>query len=263
MPLVAPRLNFVNHRKIIVVDEHVALVGGMNIGDEYAHAWRDVMLRIEGPAVHALDHVFLDDWFFATDEEVEHIERDADLAPGDASCAIIASGPDREPFIHDAYFTLFTQTTERIWIVTPYFIPTDALSVALRTAAGRGVDVRIVLPSRSDNIVTKYAARSYYPELLAAGIRIYEYDGPMLHAKALVLDRDRSVVGSANVDTRSFRLSFEISCVVSHLDTTTRIAAWFGEVFASSHRVTAEECRNRSYPQVLLQSLAHLFSPML
>src|SRR5262249_57376876 len=111
---------------------------------------------------------------------------------------------------HAAYFILFTRAERRIWIVTPYFIPSDALATALNTAAGRGVDVRVLLPSRTDFNLIKHAARSYYPDLLAAGVKIYEYQGPMLHAKAFIVDSDLSCVGSANVDTRSFRLSFEI-----------------------------------------------------
>ena len=262
-PLLAPRLNFVNHRKAVVVDEEIALVGGMNIGDEYAHRWRDVMVRIEGPAASALDHVFLDDWYFTSDDDVGHREHGTRGFDGPVACAVVASGPDRESYLHDAYFNLFTGAQGRVWIVTPYFIPTDALLTALLTAAGRGVDVRIVVPETSDVVVAKLAARSYYTELLAAGVRIFEYEGAMLHAKAILVDDDISAIGSANVDTRSFRLSFEVGCVFKSQPLAKRLSDWYGSLLEGSHAVTLAECESRSTGQKLLESAAHLLSPML
>jgi cardiolipin synthase A/B len=263
MPLLAPRFNFANHRKLLVVDDCVAFLGGMNVGDEYAHRWRDVMARLEGPAARALDHVFLDDWYFASKENVRLPDRLPLGAAGHVDCAVVASGPERTSYIHDAYFTLWTRAVRRIWIVTPYFIPTDALATALTTAASRGVDVRILLPSTSDVGVVKHAARSFYPDLIAAGLKIYEYQGPMLHAKAFLVDEDMSSVGSANVDTRSFRLNFEIGCFLSDVEASARITRWFDELFESSHRVTLADVRHRSTGQKLLESAAHLFSPLL
>ncbi len=263
MPILAPRINFANHRKLLVVDDSVAFLGGMNIGDEYALRWRDVMARLKGPAARALDHVFLDDWYFASNEDVLLVERE-DLVPeGDVACAVIASGPDRASYIHDAYFIVFTRANQRIWIVTPYFIPSDALAVALRTAAARGVDVRVLLPLTSDMSVVKHAARSYYPDLLASGVKIYEYEGPMLHAKAFLVDEDISAVGSANVDTRSFLLSFEIGCFIRDRQKSWQIATWYEDLLADSHEVTLAEAHGRSTGEKLLESAAHLFSPML
>jgi cardiolipin synthase len=111
--------------------------------------------------------------------------------------------------------------------------------------------------------VVKHAARSYYAELLAAGVRIYEYQGPMLHAKAFIVDRDLSTVGSANVDTRSFKLNFEVGCFISSRETSAQIASWFEDLIADSHRVTVNEVRARSTSEKLLESAAHLFSPLL
>jgi cardiolipin synthase len=264
MPLLAPRFNFANHRKVVVVDDRAAFLGGMNVGDEYALEWRDVMARIEGPAARALDHVFLDDWYFASHENVDLPERPPPVpVDGGADCAVVASGPDRASYIHDAYFILFTRADHRIWIVTPYFIPSDALATALRTAAGRGVDVRLVLPSISDVNVVKHAARSYYPELLSSGVKIYEYQGPMIHAKAFLVDMDISCVGSANVDTRSFRLNFEIGCFISDRAKSEEVTRWYEALLERSHRVTLAEARGRSTGEKLLESAAHLFSPLL
>jgi cardiolipin synthase len=264
MPLLAPRFNFANHRKLVVVDDRIAFLGGMNIGDEYALKWRDVMLRLEGPAARALDHVFLDDWYFASHENADVPERGPPhFTDGGADCAVIASGPDRLPHIHDAYFILFTRADKRIWIVTPYFIPSDALATALKTAAGRGVDVRILLPNTSDVVVVKHAARSFYPDLLTAGVKIYEYHGPMLHAKAFLIDDDISCVGSANVDTRSFRLNFEIGCFVSNRAKSLEVTRWYEGLLEAAHPVTLREARGRSTAEKLLESAAHLFSPLL
>jgi cardiolipin synthase len=263
MPLLAPRFNFANHRKMLVVDDSVAFIGGMNVGDEYALEWRDVMAKLKGPSVRALDHVFLDDWFFATGDDESRAEVDDGLPRGDVACAVVASGPDRQSFIHDAYFMLFTHAEERIWLVTPYFIPSDPIATALRTAAGHGVDVRVLVPLTSDIGVIKHAARSYYPELLAAGVRIYEYEGPMLHAKTFVVDQNISSVGSANVDARSFRLNFEISCFVEDRAKNLQIAEWYEDLLADSHEVTLAETESRSTGEKLLESAAHLLSPML
>ncbi|MBM4362155.1 MAG: cardiolipin synthase [Deltaproteobacteria bacterium] len=263
LPLTAPRLNFSNHRKLVVVDGEHAITGGMNVGDEYARDWRDLMVHLEGPSVLALDHVFLDDWAFATGEDVDHPEHSEGPARGPAAAAIVASGPDRESFLHDAYFVLFTRATRRIWIVTPYFIPGDAIATALRTAAGRGVDVRVLVPQRSDVRIVKHASRSYYSSLLAGGVRIYEYQGPMLHAKAFLVDDAISSVGSANVDTRSFLLSFEIGCLVHDADTAAELSRWYSGLLADSHEVTLEESTHRPASERLLQSAAHLLSPLL
>jgi cardiolipin synthase len=263
LPLLAPRLNFSNHRKLIVVDEEIGFLGGMNVGNEYAREWRDVMVRLRGPSVRALAHIFLDDWYFATNEDLGHDVLEVEERPGDVPCAVVVSGPDRESFIHDAYFILFTRAERRLWIVTPYFIPGDAIATAIRTAASRGVDVRVVLPRSSDVVVAKLAARSFYPEFVASGVRIYEYLGGMLHAKVWVVDDDTSAVGSANLDARSFGLSFEIGCLIRDRGASDRITAWCETLFAASHEITLEECLRRSTGEKLLQSAAHLFSPVL
>jgi cardiolipin synthase len=261
-PLRAPRLNFVNHRKIITVDERIAFTGGMNIGNEYADRWRDLMVRIEGPAVHALEHVFLDDWFFATKQNVQHLAG-PHSGEGAIACAVIASGPDREAWIEDAYFIAVTRAEKRVWIVTPYFIPSVPLMKALRTAADRGVDVRILLPSLSDVIIVKWASRSYYPDLLQTGVRIYEHKDQMIHAKALIVDDHLSSIGSANIDARSFRLSFEVGCLFHDETINARLAEWFESLAAHSTLMKLDVFEDRSTFQKTLESAAHLLSPLL
>ncbi len=258
------RLNFVNHRKILIVDGAVAFTGGMNVGDEYARKWRDAMVRLEGPAVAALDHVFLDDWYFATNELLDDPEHPpTPPTPDGVDAAIIASGPDTEAWIHDAYFVALTRAEERAWMATPYFLPGPAILAALRTAAGRGVDCRIVLPSASDVRIVKWAARSYYRTLVEAGVRIFEYQGPMLHAKALLTDRTVVSIGTSNVDSRSFRLSFEVSCFAAAPALNAQLAEWHEGLVRDSREVTSETLSREPTLQKLGESAAHLLSPLL
>jgi cardiolipin synthase len=260
-PFRAPRFNFVNHRKVVVVDGEVAFTGGMNIGSAYATSWRDAMLRLRGPAVMALDHVFLDDWYFATDELLDD-ERTPRPLDGGVEVAVVASGPDSEAWIHDAYFISLTQATQRIWIATPYFIPGPAILAALRTAAGRGVDVRILVPSTSDVTIVKWASRSYYRELIEAGVHIFEYHG-MVHAKALVTDDHIACVGTANIDSRSFRLSFEVGCFLASRELNAQLSSWHESLVKDSAAVTRLALQEKPTLQKLAESAAHLLSPLL
>ena len=260
----APRFNFRNHRKILVIDGKVAFTGGMNIGNEYAYEWRDLMVRLRGPAVASLQYIFLEDWYFATGESVEDQPRESGYpVSGDTDIAIVASGPDSEHWIHDAYFTAVSRAERRIWIATPYFIPTAALTTALRTAAGRGVEVGLIVPEVTDVWLVKWAARSYYKDLLDAGVRVFEYQGRMLHAKALLVDDDHSSVGTANLDTRSFRLSFEVGCFFASRALNEQLWQWFQELRNDSLPVSARELERAPVTRKLLESMAHLLSPLL
>ncbi len=234
----------------------------MNIAREYEHAWRDLMLEIRGPAARSLHHVFLDDWYFATDETLAEPDTAAAL-PGGSDLAVVASGPDTEPWIHDAYFLAITRAQRRVTLVTPYFIPSQALVTALRTAAGRGVDVRVILPSVSDVTLVKWASRSYYRHLVQAGVRIFEYQGPMLHAKALVQDDDLLSVGTANVDSRSFGLSFEVSCFIDSAEMNRELSVWIADILLVSQEADLKSLDGKGTMQKLAESAAHLLSPLL
>ncbi len=261
-PLHLPRLNFVNHRKIVVIDEAVAFTGGMNVGDDYARNWRDLMVRLEGPAAYFLNHVFLEDWYFACEELLP-----TPAPPGPAASrsgtdvAVFASGPSTEAWIQDAYFASIVRARRRVWLTTPYLIPTVPLQHALRYAAGRGVDVRIVLPRTSDVRIASWAGRPYYRALIRDGVRIFEYD-KMVHAKAIVAD-DLAGVGSANLDYRSMHLSFEILCLVDDPRTAEELAVWMEELREQSKEVTLEILDGCSRRERLLESAAHLLSPLL
>lgn len=215
-------VNLRNHRKIVVIDGHVAFTGGMNIGDEYRSRdprighWRDSQARVQGPAALRLHEVFIEDWLFATGERVfgpRYLV--APDMPGDVVVEVIESGPDRtSETIYRRLFVAITRAEKRVWLTTPYFIPDQAILVALATAAQRGVDVRLLLPGWSDQPLALYAGRAHYTELLRSGARVYEYAPGMLHAKTMVVDDQWVTIGSANMDRRSFHLNWEANLVL-------------------------------------------------
>lgn len=281
----SPAINFRNHRKIAVVDGQVGLIGGLNVGDEYTHGWRDLGIAIRGPAVDQLQEVFVDDWYFAAGEDItnkryfgrwrddesnsqERGEGGSELSDeamsADATCAIVASGPHTmNNSLHDALFISLTRARRRIYITTPYFIPDPSILTALRTAVYVGVDVRILLPEKSDAPLVRLAARSYYSSLLQAGVRLYEYQPAILHSKSLVIDDDISVVGSANMDLRSFKLNFEATCFVENRALAERLTEIFHRDLRSSREITLKEMADRTHWTKITEAAAHLFSPMM
>jgi cardiolipin synthase A/B len=271
-----PTINFRNHRKIVVVDGCTGFLGGMNIGDEYKSNWHDLALQLEGPAVDQLQETFAEDWFFATRREIvapqifcqwQTPEGRLKLPVVDdeqAVCSILASGPHTpHNFTHDAMFLSLAQARKRVCITTPYLIPEESTMDALRTAVYRGVDVRLLVPAQSDAWIVQWAGRSYYPDLLAAGIRLYEYLPTILHSKSVVIDDDLSIVGSANIDVRSFRLNFEASCLSRSKRLAQRLLDQFSRDLQQSREVTHEDLHKRSYLTQLGDAAAHLLSPLM
>ncbi len=266
-----PRINFRNHRKILAVDGKVGIIGGFNIADEYRMRWRDMGLCIRGPAVDQLQEVFADDWYFATNEDLADPSYFGCWDGPDlnhdthASCAVVASGPDeRYGLIHDALFIAINKTERRLFVTTPYFIPSRAIAAALRAAAFRGVDVRIMLPGNASDVpLVRFASRSYYPELLDVGVRILEYQPTMLHSKTLVFDDKLVLIGSANLDSRSFRLNFEASCFVGGEATNRSLAQTFERDTEKCHEVRLADLEGRAWPLKLAEATANLLSPLL
>lgn len=270
-------LNFRNHRKILVIDGRVAFTGGLNIGDEYTGDWHDLALHLEGPVIDQLQEVFAEDWRFAADYNVarpRYFGRFGELGPKPearpavpghpARCRVVASGPDRtESSTFQIYFYGCTTARKRIWIVTPYFIPDQAMLVALSAAARRGVDVRILVPQKSDVPLVQMACRSYYEELLQGQVRIFEYQPAILHAKMLLFDDDWAMVGSANVDIRSFRLNFEASCFMEGPEINAALADLFERDLRQAVEVRLSDVRAQSRWTRIRHAAAHLFSPLL
>ena len=257
-------INLRNHRKLMVIDGEIGFVGGINVGDEFV-SWRDVHLRIRGPAVAQMQSIFVEDWFFAARHDLAapaffpRVER-----VGSAIVQVVGSGPDGSvDAIHRLYFAAIASAQERVYVSTPYFVPDRAIVVALQTAALRGVDVRLIFPRASNHRVTFHAGRSFYEELLEAGVAIYEYLPGMVHTKTMVVDGRLATVGSANLDTRSFRLNFELNAVVCDPDVVARLERLFHEDLAHTERVDLERWRARGVSQRVIEGFGRLCAPLL
>ncbi len=269
-------LNFRNHRKLMIIDGVTAFTGGMNISDEYQSQWRDTAIKITGPATVQLHEVFLEDWFFATHQNLassgyltpktsqESTPKEETKTIDEVACAIIPSGPDgRTNWCHDTLFLALSSAKHRIYLTTPYFIPSAPIIAALRGAAQRGLDVKIVLPQKNDQPLVRIASHTYYETLLNAGVKIYEFEPSVLHAKTLVIDDNISVLGSANVDIRSFRLNFEISCIFLSKQLARQLVDSFHKDLNNSREITQQNIGQLHQPYSWLESAAHLLSPLL
>jgi len=256
------RANLRLHRKIIVTDGTTAIVGGMNLAHEYMGAtpsperWRDLSARVRGPAVADIATVFAADWAFAARAELTPPAPPAEA--GDATIQVVGSGPDvHDDLLYDAFLSAVFQARERIWIATPYFVPDSALIRGLVLAARRGVDVRVVVPARSNHITADYAGASYLRELAAEGGRICCYQSGMLHAKCVLVDHALAVIGSANLDMRSLFLNYEIALFLSSAREIAISAAWFEALWPSCGAL-----RPASKPRLLVESVARLIGPL-
>jgi cardiolipin synthase A/B len=265
------RPDFRTHRKIIVCDGRVGFTGGMNISNAHSSAyganyWRDTHVRIAGAAVSPLQRLFVEDWYFAT---TVLCPVDVDTFPvptgtGEHLVQIVGSGPDTDAFaIHKVLFTAINQSTKRLWLTTPYFVPDEALLTALITAGLRDVDVRLLVPKKGDSRLVDLAARSYFPELLAAGVRVYEYESRFIHAKTLVCDDDVAIIGTANLDNRSFRLMFEVVAIVVGAPVNKTLADAFEADLRDSRELAPAGLEQQKLLLRLGQATARLISPLL
>ena len=236
MPLVhvpfRGRANLRNHRKIAVFDGARAIVGGMNLADEYMGPersetrWTDLSVLVRGEAVAALDAIFCSDWEFATKQRLARLE--STTVAGPLPVRVVGSGPDvpTDP-IYDAILTAVFRAERRLWIATPYFVPDEPLVRALAIAARGGVDVRIVVPARSNHALADLVAAPYLRDLVIAGVDVRMFRPGMLHAKTMLVDDSVAVVGSANFDMRSLFLDYEIALFFSGPLEVARLATWF------------------------------------
>ncbi len=264
------QLNFRNHRKITVVDGNVAYLGGHNVGDAYLGRtpkfghWRDTHLRIEGPSARHVQMSFFSDWYFATSRM---IPMNWDAVPETTSgtdLLILESGPADPLDTCSLMFVLAIQLArKRIWIASPYFIPNEAVIQALQIAAMRGVDVRIMLPLKPDHKIVYLAGFSFMAQLCAPSIRFFRYEPGFLHQKAFVIDDRLAMVGTANVDNRSFRLNFEISALSITQAFVQEVAQMLESDFSKCREVPADEGVTRGFLFDFIVKLARLFSPIL
>lgn len=265
------RPDFRTHRKIVVCDGRVGFTGGMNITDNHSKSrckdyWRDTHMKITGAAVWPLQRLFVEDWYFAAGTMCPI---DADTFPGQENggehvVQVIGSGPDSAAFaIHKVIFTAINQATDRLWLTTPYFVPDDAVLTALIAAGLRDVDVRLLIPKKGDSRLVDLAARSYLPELLAAGVRVYEYEERFIHAKTMVSDDDVGVIGTANLDNRSFRLNFEVIAVAYGEKVNRELAAAFTRDLGGARELHQRDLEKLRLRTRFGQAAARLISPLL
>jgi cardiolipin synthase len=263
-----PWLNLRTHRKIVVIDGHIAYTGGINVTDEEDErlrpdAYRDLHLRLDGRVARSLQVVFVEDWAYATGQAPVLPPMPEETVPGTYAVQVVASGPDSNwEAIHRMHVATINSAQRRVWLTTPYFVPGEAAMMALTSAALGGLDVRLLVPRVSDSRTVTLAARSYFDDLLAAGVRVYEYAPRLLHSKTLLVDDHLVIIGSANFDHRSFRLNFEVSLLFHDARLAGELERVIELDLAHSPRVREDRpqplwrCR-------LPEALARLVSPLL
>ncbi|QNK64222.1 cardiolipin synthase [Pedobacter sp. PAMC26386] len=271
----ANRINYRNHRKIIVIDGRIGFTGGINVSDRYINSekrpnqlyWRDMHVKITGPGIYYLQYLFICDWNFCADEELIP-QRDFFLADedngGNAIMQIAASGPDSDnPTILFSLIQAIGMAEKEILITTPYFIPGESLLDALVVAALSGVKVVLLVPDKSDSRMVSAAGRSYYEDLMDAGVEIYEYQKGFIHAKTMVSDQQLSVIGTANMDNRSFELNFEVNSVIYDSHTAQEMTKIFYRDLEDARKIKPEEWKKRPLYREFPEKLSRLFSPLM
>lgn len=271
--LLANRLNYRNHRKIVVIDGKTGFVGGINVSDKYINNkkgkmyWRDTHLRIDGPGVYYLQYLFITDWNFCATRklQVEEMHFNAFTEAGDDRIVqLVGSGPDsHQPSILFSILQMIFLAKEEILITTPYFIPGESIMHALRVAALSGLKVKLLVPGKSDSRIVNAAARAYYDDLLQAGVEVYCYNKGFVHAKTMVCDGKTSMIGTANMDNRSFDFNFEVNAIVYDTELSGRLRNIFFEDIREATPLDAKQWHTRSFWVQLPEKLARLFSPEL
>lgn len=274
-PGFASKLNYRDHRKIVVIDGHIGYVGGINISKRYDNSfpgneryWRDTHLRIEGAAVGALQASFLLSWEFVSGHSPKLNEaffpKNKISKPEPVAVQIAASGPDTDwANIMEGIFTAINTAREYIYITTPYLIPNNAILTALTTAGRSGVDVRIIIPYHSDSWAAQYATDSYIEQLLRSKVRIYRYKRGFIHSKTLVLDDRFASVGTANLDYRSFSINFEINALLYNHSKAVDLKQAFLKDLEDSEEVVPERWMERGLKRRLQESFNRLWAPLL
>jgi cardiolipin synthase A/B len=273
--LFANRVNYRNHRKTIIVDGCIGFTGGINVSDYYINSkdrpnqvfWRDTHVKIMGPGVYYLQYLFVCDWNFCSGKRLK-LHKDyfcTEPNPkGKAIVQIAASGPDSDvPTLMFSMQQAISLAEKELLITTPYFIPGENIMNALHVAALSGVQIKILVPGKSDSAFIDAAARSYYGELLAAGVEIYLYKKGFVHAKTMVSDSQLSIIGTANMDHRSFELNFEVNSMIYDTTTARQLRDIFFDDIKDSIRINPNTWKRRPFRKQLPEKLVRLLSPLL
>lgn len=271
----ANRINFRNHRKIIVIDGFIAFMGGINISDRYDNRpntkkyWRDTHLKIQGYATYSIQNIFLADWNFCSSQQIEPSdayfpEIPASFRKEDTIVQIASSGPDSTyPTILYAIITAISSAKSEILITTPYFIPTTSLLNALRIAALSGIDVKIMVPYKSDSTIVNSASESFFEEILDYGIEVYQYQKGFVHSKVTVCDRELAIVGTANMDIRSFDLNFEVNAQIYDKEVAEKLATDFFNDLKDARKINIEAWEQRPFYRKILEKIFRLASSLM
>ncbi|WP_018754657.1 cardiolipin synthase [Paenibacillus terrigena] len=271
-PTFSNKLNYRNHRKIVVIDGNVGFMGGLNVGDEYLSRsktygfWRDTHMIIKGQAVRSLQIIFMQDWQYMTGKSFMLPEyfspAEVESTPG--AVQIIPSGPDSEwTTMKSLFFSMITSAKESIWMATPYFIPDEDILSALRIAALSGIEVRILFPAKPDKWLPFLASHSYFSGLIDAGVEIYEYERGFLHSKLMIIDGETASIGTANMDMRSFHLNYEVNALLVRTASVQRMVQDFERDMTFASRIDSKKFANKKVVVRFLESAARLFSPLL
>ncbi len=265
------QINFRNHRKLVIVDGHQAFLGGMNVGDEYLgkrpkfSPWRDTNIRVSGGAVQCLQISFLEDWYWATRTVPE-----LNWAPAVPNCRhpshiqVIPSSPaDPLPTCNLSLLRLFNAAKNRLWICSPYFVPDQPLASALKLAALRGIDVRIMLPERADHLLVYLCSFSYLQEMIEAGVKFYRYTTGFMHQKVMLVDDEIACVGTVNLDNRSVYLAFEHTTMVINTVFARQIADMLEEDFRNCIRVSTRDYTGKTVWFKIGVAASRLLEPIL
>jgi len=270
-PRFAQKINFRNHRKIIIVDGKTGFIGGLNFADRYLYGvqdvgfWRDTHLKIEGTSVGSLQVIFLTDWYFTTAQLLNEQIYFPKFNPCEKCLVQIAtSGPDSDwDSIMQAYFYTISTAHNYLYISTPYFIPNESILTAIKTVALSGVDVKIILPSRNDSKLTYYGSMSYIKELLEANVSIFMYNRGFTHSKVLIVDDIISSVGTANMDLRSFDQNFEVNAIIYDEKISVKLKEFFLEDLTYCEKLNLETYNKRPIARRIAEGIARIFSPIL
>ncbi len=270
-PNLTSRVNYRNHRKILVVDGHTAFVGGLNFADRYQNGipgigpWRDTHLKVTGGAATALQIIFMADWYFVSKEILKGERYFKPFESGNGKLVqIVGSGPDSDwENIGQAYFSAIASATDFVYISSPYLMPPADIVTALKTSALSGIDVRIIVPGLSDAISAKWGTNSYIEELLEAGIKIYFYKAGFIHSKVIVVDGIFSSVGTANLDFRSLETNFEVNAMIYDEEIAAVLTGQFLEDQKQSEMIHLENWKKRPRINKIKESFARILSPML
>ncbi len=269
-PILTGRVNYRNHRKLTVIDGKLGFVGGMNLADRYVKGvrwgiWRDTHLKIEGKAVHGLQTTFLLDWYYVEKELLTSDEYFPKLPDLGESIAQIVTGEPTSPWadIEHGLVKTIVGAKKYFYVQTPYFLPTEPILFALQTAALAGVDVRLMIPQKSDTILPHLGTLSYLRDVLQAGVKVYRYKKGFLHSKLMVSDDALVSVGSTNMDFRSFEHNFEVNAFVYDKQLASDMKRVFIQDQADSEQVFLKEWKKRPWWERLIEGTVRLMAPLL